>query len=608
MSYTHNPKDLKEVKTMKARYFTAQVREAAEAMAEAYFRCDKSNITFEIVNEKKVEGDSHCQLFAFFGTPMELANMKAGFGIFYENDGVYLELYQERGRGRPLDSTMLPRHLSRKNISGQDSHAVQSLLAARKGRAKIAPPQQEHIYGEDINIEITKDESEAWATLLEPEQDGAPIDFEEAKQKLASAGVTNGVNEKALKELLEAKAYGRSRIVAEAVRQVDGESGKLIFHFSTDERTGRPREIGGGRVDYRSLDLYIPVSEGQLLVTRVLATEGTPGMTVKGKERKQKPGKEVNMPKGKNVEINDDRTQMRSLCSGMVEYINSTVNVSSVYKIDGDCDLSVGNIDFDGSVHISGSVRSGHTIKATGAVVVGGVVEAATIIAGGNVEIKGGMQGADKGRIEAGGSVNILYIERGTVIAEGSVTVDVCIHSTIEAGGALLAKGKRGAIIGGRVGAASNVVVNTVGSVSHAQTEIEAGMTPKKRARIQILEKEIERVKGDIVKLDQLDAYLEKSKDKLDPQKWDQLFRSGTENRRNHEQLLEDHKEEINELKYELERATEGKVHVFDTAYYGVKIIIGNGLYKVSDEIQYSTFKYKNGEVVYGSCELSKQK
>jgi len=492
-----------------------------------------------------------------------------------------------------------------KDFSQENSKAAEMPADAGPGgdRAGLGEDGGEK-RGEDIKIEITKDESEAWVILLEPDPGGALLEPEAARKKIATAGITHGFNEQALKQLLAEKAYGERRVVAETIRPVDGEDGKLIFHFSTDERTGKPREIGSGRVDYRSLDLYVPVNEGQLLVTRTVATQGIPGVTVKGRAIKQRPGKEIKLPRAKNVDINEDRTEMRAKCSGMVEYVNGSVNVSSVYKVNGDCDLSVGNIDFDGSVHISGSVRSGHTVKATGAIVVGGVVEAASIIAGGNVEIKGGMQGADKGRIDAGGSVTILYLERGAIVAEGSVTVDVSIHSSIEAGGSLCAKGKRGAIIGGRVSVAGDVIVNSLGSVSHAQTEVEIGMTPGKRLRIQILEKEIEKLKGDMVKLAQLDAYLEKTKGKIDPEKWDQLFRSSAENKRLSDLGQEDCNEEISVLKYELEHATEGKIHVFDTAHYGTKVIIGNGLYKVSDEIRYATFRYKNGEVVYGACEL----
>ena len=591
---------------MQAKYFTADNRDAAVEMAEKFFSCPKDLLTIDDIGGG--DDGKPCQILAISGNAGLIRNADASFGVWYEKDGVWLEIYSERGEGGSLDVPAMVKHLNRKNLSGFDQTAVQMLVAAKKGRIKIAPFQPEYIYGEEIATEIAKDEMSARAWLLAPEPGGPILEYETAVQKLQEAGVVHGVRKEELQRLLSQKDYGEPFTVAHATPVKDGEEGKLIFHFSTDARTGRPREIGGGRVDYRSLDLYEPVTEGNLLVTRIAATEGEPGITVKGRTIKQKPGKEVNLPKGKNVIINDEKTEMRAKCSGMVDFLNKSINVSSVYKINGDCDLSVGNIDFDGSVSISGSVRSGHTIKASGGITVGGAVEAATLIAGGNVEVKGGMQGADKGRIEAGGSITIMFIERGTAIADGSIKLDVSIHSTLEAGGTITAKGRRGAIIGGRAGAAGNVTANFLGTVSRTQTEVEVGMMPRKRIRIQNLEKEIEKLKAEIVKLDQLDAYLAATKEKLDPETWDKLNRSGLENRRADEQMLEDNNLEIQDLKYELEHATEGKVHVTDTAFDGTRIIIGNGIYKVTGDIQYATFRYKDAEVIYGPCEISKSK
>ena len=592
---------------MKAKYIVAASRDAAETKGAEYFGIDKSGITFEVISDGG-DGTQPCQLLALAGAQGEITGMDAGFGIYYEADGVYLELYEERGGGYKLDSQSLMQHLSRKNISGISVTAVQDIVPKGRGRIKIASAQQENIYGEDITVEVSGNELEASARLLAPEPGGPELQVEAAVQKLGAAGVIHGIDEQAIKAMLAEKDYGEPYVIAAATLPVDGLDGRLIFNFSTDERTGRPKEIGGGRVDYRMLDLYEPVAEGQLLLTRILATEGKPGVSVKGRELKQKPGKEAAFPRGKNVAVNDEKTEMRAMCSGMVQLISNSVNVSNLYKVNGDCDLSVGNIDFDGCVHISGSIRSGNTIKATGTVVVGGVMEAATVIAGGNVEIKSGMQGADKGRIEAGGNVTALYIERGTVIADGSINVDMSIHSHIETGGNLTAKGKRGAIIGGRAGAAGNIIANSIGSVSNASTEIVVGVVLRKREQIKLLEAETERLKGEMIKLDQLDAYLEKSKEKMVRETWDKLFRSGMENRRLNFERLEEISEEIEGLKYELEHATEGKVHVFETVFSGTKIIIGTDTYKVNDEISYATFRYKDGQVIYGSCDLSKSK
>ena len=532
--------------------------------------------------------------------------MNANFMLHYESDGVYLELSYASNIESLANNHELMQYLNRKKISSLNINAVQELTALGSGRLKIASPQKEYVYGEDIQIEVTNSESEAHAVLLGPEPGGLGLNYETALQKVQQSGITHGIDENALRDLIQFKHYNVSTLIAESVAPVDGESGKLIFHFQTDEKTGRPKEIGGGRVDYRTLDLFEPVAEGQLLVSRELATEGTPGATVKGKTIKQKPGKEALMPRGKNIVFNPDKTEMRAKCSGMVQFINGTINVSSLYKVNGDCDMGVGNIDFDGSVQISGSVRSGHTVKATGGIVIGGVVEAATIIAGGNVEIKSGMQGGDKGRIESGGNISVLYIERGTAIADGSMNVDVSIKSILEVGGSLTAKGKRGAIIGGRASVAGNITANYIGALSNVQTEVEVGAMPRKRVRLQTLEKDLEKLEGEMTKLDQLNVYLAKTKGKMDQETWDKLNLSGAENRRTYEQTIDEHKAEIGDLKHELEHSTDGKVHVLSNAYAGTRIIIANDIYKVNDDIQYATFKYRDGQIIFGPCEKSK--
>jgi len=532
--------------------------------------------------------------------------MDAAYIITYEEDGVYLEIFPESPEREEFVSSDLMHHLSRKGIVNLGISAVQNLVAEGSGRAQIAVSQTEFIYGEDLSITVEPDETEVSARLLPPEPKGSVLDINTAQTKLKEAGIVNGIDDDALSEMLEKKDYGEPFVVAKATAPVDGDDGKLIFNFSTDERTGSPREIGGGRVDYRSLDLYVPVTEGQLLVTRTSATEGTAGLSVKGNPIKQRPGKETVLPRGKNVIINDAKTEMTAACAGMVDYIKNVITVSNVYTIKGDCDMSVGNIDFEGSVNVTGSVRSGHTIKATSGITVAGSVEAAKLIAGGNVEVKGGMQGSGKGHIEAGGSVTIMYIEQGSIQADGPVKVDVSIHSNVETGDSFTALGKRGAIIGGSVAAGGNIVTNYIGTLSNTKTNAEVGVMPRKRARLLVLEKETERLASDKLKLDQLDNYLAKSQGSMDNETWTKLHISGIENRRINNEDSEAVSAEIAALKYDMEHATESKIHVFETAFPGSRITIGSGQYKVNTEIGYATFKYSNGEVTYGPCEISK--
>jgi len=236
---------------MKAKYFTANSQEAVEEMALKHFGCNKEELTIDIISGDQ-EGEELWQILAIKGTSQETRNLDAAYTIFFEEDGVFLEIYEERGSGESLDSNELMHHLSRKKIVDLSITAVQNLMAKGSGRAKIAMTQSEHIYGEDLNIVITGDELEASARLLAPEPNGPVLELEMAKTKLTEADVLHGLDLVELTTLLESKEYGEPHVVARATPPTDGEDGRLIFHFSTDERTGSPREIGGGRVDYLS--------------------------------------------------------------------------------------------------------------------------------------------------------------------------------------------------------------------------------------------------------------------------------------------------------------------------------------------------------------------
>jgi len=607
---------------MVAKYFTAETQEAAQTAALTYFKCGRDELTIDVISgPEEVSPDVVEQgpnefsagaagkpwtIIAIQGAPGDIARMNAFTSLFYENDAVYLELYKQRGTGAPIDSQELMHHLSRKNIAGLSVPAVQALLEEGFGTKRIAPQQAEYVYGEDMTVVVSGDELEASVRLLEPEHGGPMLGIDDVKRKLREADVTHGIDDEAISGWLIKKEYGEPYVIARAIPPKDGEDGSLIFHFSTDERTGRPREIGHGRVDYRSLDLYVPVEKDQVLITRTYATEGEPGTTVRGNPIRQKPGKEALMPRGKNIEVNEEKTEMKSTSSGMVEFVNNAINVSNVYTVNGDCDISVGNIDFEGSVHISGSVRSGNTVKATDGINVGGSVEAATLIAGGNVEVKGGMQGSSKGKIEAGGAVSVMFIERGTIIADGPVTVDVSIHSKIETASSIQATGKRGAIIGGQAGAAGDITANFIGALSSTRTDIEVGFMPRKRNRLITLEKEMERLDADKVKLNQLSAYLDRTKETMEQEMWEKLYKSGVENRRTNEDDTAAVIDEMEAIRYEMEHATDSKVHVLETAFNGSRISIGSSTYKIIDDVSYATFKYDEGEVVYVPCEKSK--
>ena len=176
---------------MKAKYFTAGSREAVEQMAITHFACGKEQLTIDIISGDQ-EGETEWQILAIQGTPASNNNLNAFYAVYYEPDGVYLEVYEERGAGTDLDRNELMQHLNRKRIVDLSLSTVQNLLEKKSGRARIAMTQKEYRYGEDMSVEISSDDLEATARLLAPEPGGPVLDFETAKNKLKDFCVPNG--------------------------------------------------------------------------------------------------------------------------------------------------------------------------------------------------------------------------------------------------------------------------------------------------------------------------------------------------------------------------------------------------------------------------------
>ena len=186
---------------------------------------------------------------------------------------------------------------------------------------------------------------------------------------------------------------------------------------------------------------------------------------------------------------------------GRVDVVNGAVEVSNCYLIKGDADLSVGDVDFDGFVLIKGNVISDLTIKASGSIEVYGFVEGARLIAGRDITLRSGIQGNDKGVLEAGGDVTAKYIERTKVQAGGNITVDSMINCRAESGGIITANGKHGSIIGGTVKAQNSILARNIGSEASSRTDVEVGIPIAKMTRLEFLREETERVKKNSTKL-----------------------------------------------------------------------------------------------------------
>jgi uncharacterized protein (DUF342 family) len=525
--------------------------------------------------------------------------MDRPYKLSFEESGVFLEVTEVCAR-KDLDAAL--EYIKRKKIDQLKMDQVLFALEGMPRRVCIAPAQTEYIVDEQALITVSGDQMEAEITLLPPDEAGERLTFEKVMREAASKGVVYGLDGEAIRKVLELRPYGESVCIAKGLLPEDGKDGENVFHFKTELIGELAVDEKTGKVDYKNLNLFEQVKKGQLLVTRTLATQGKPGTTVTGRPLKQKAGKETRLPSGKNVTYDENRMNMFASVSGRVDYKNRTVSVASRYVISGDADLSVGNISFDGDVVIKGNVISEISIQAAGDIEVYGTVEGTKLTAGGNIILRSGIQGNDKGILEAGGDVISKYIERTRVLAGGSIKADALIHCHAESGNVIVVKGRHGSIIGGNIKAQNSITAQNIGSVVNNKTNIEVGIPLAKRARLKFLGAEIERLQAENGKFAKIVNYISHI-EKLSPDK-EQMKRTVIVGKVKNAKLISDYSSEMRLLEEDIKGAEAGKIHVTDTIFPGVKLTISMGEYTVTTPIKYSTFYCKNREVLFTSCQI----
>ena len=382
------------------------------------------------------------------------------------------------------------------------------------------------VVNESIKIEVEKNRLKAYLAFLPPQNGGQFLKKEDILNNLKDNGIKFGVLEDQLGKLAllkEKKPYNVQIEAAIGIEAVNGVDGRLEYTFDITGKQNQPKILEDGTVDYKQIDYFLPVRAGQLLANRILPIDGQSGTDVFGNPVQYRPGKPPpKFSRGKNVYVTEDELELKSQISGQLVISGKTIGVTSVLNIKGDVGYETGNIDFEGSVIVSGNVLSGFKIIAAGNVEVKGVVEAAEINAGGAINLYGGLQAQGKGTLKSNGNVFMKFAENANIEAFGNITANAILHSKIICKGSIHLEGDNGLLVGGTVVAGGEIKAKIIGSSRGTKTEIKAGNNPdvlkryKQATETYMEEKkrydEINTVYEDIMKIGNLDRMDNKQK------------------------------------------------------------------------------------------------
>jgi uncharacterized protein (DUF342 family) len=521
-------------------------------------------------------------------------DVDGSFRIKITRIGIVLKVVVPKGKGQKVRVEEVLSALRERGVTDFDKSKIAAIVrSANSEYTKIGEYVPEEKNDGRVVIEVSEDEMRAFMTLIPPKPRGRDLDIDDIMEAMHDKGVVVGINEEVIKKTLEEEVYNILTPVSEGIKPENGDDARVVYNFRTEKKV-QLEEDEKGQVNFKDLDLVENVVAGQLLATKIQATEGKDGRTITNRLLEAKPGKDIPLVPGKNTELSPDGMNIIATINGQVILLNEKVNVEPIYEIKGDIDMHTGNILFLGTVIVKGNVEDGFSIKAAGDIEIKGSVGKCLLDAEGDINIKQGVMGKLGGTIKAGGSIWAKFLEQVNVVADKNVFVqDGIMHCQVDATEKVICFGKRATIVGGRIRAGEIVNTKTLGSVSFTETIVEVGVDPKSRQRLHDLDKEKNSSEESLEKLNANISTLqnqEKIRRGLTEEK-QELLEKMLASREDITIRLSEIKEEMEELKSYLKLLkTIGNVSVSKNVYPGVKIGIKDIYYDITNDFKYVTF------------------
>jgi uncharacterized protein (DUF342 family) len=510
-------------------------------------------------------------------------------------DGIYLTLLAEEVTLPGVD-----RFLHAHGVHKYNGKTVEELVRQKlRTPQKIAERNELEEKDSFISVQIAKDGLSASVQVdppffTKPWPDAAAIE-----SLLEQKNIVFGVDKKVIEDVVNKKLGGQPVVVAGGQPAKNGTHARIELRLDPD--SAPEQDQGAQKMDHRSRSVFVNVRKGDVIAVKYPATEGEHGMSVIGGVIKAVPGKDQPFPAGSGLEISEDGLSLSAAIDGRLLRKDNKLSVLPELEVNGDVDFSVGNINFTGSVKIKGGVREGFSVVATGDIEIREVVEGAHVESSGSIVILGGVRGMGKGRIVAGGSIQLGFVDQANIRSRADIKVkNAILHSNVSAQDSVVVLGgQKSQIAGGKIQAGGEVVCQTLGSEMGTKTEVIVGIPPEQAERRKELQnllsqrtEELEKIEANLVFLKKLDQA-----GKLDEEKRLTTVKL-TQAKFKAQAAITSMKQELADLEEHMEYSkNKGVVRIKDICYPGVNITIRGVSYAVREPFKFASFVYDGGEV-----------
>jgi uncharacterized protein len=432
---------------------------------------------------------------------------------------------------------------------------------------------------------------------ITPACGGRKITREDIHKELADRGVTCGILEEEIDAAVAAGHVTRHEVAA-GEPPIPGEDSQFVS-LIPEAKEMIPQFSDDDTADYRNLGDIFSVSLGDPLLRRTPPTQGVPGRNLLGVELPAGDGCDIPFAdnlSGVAYELHDCDLLIAA-CAGIPVAVPRGMVVEPVFKLKR-VDLSTGNLHIKGSVEIAGDVSEGMEVTATEGITVGGIVEAARLEAGGDIEVKGGVIGhgklslgktQDTAQLKAGGRVIVQFAENALIAAAEIIVRELAMQSELTSGSSITVGdkgGRKGHIIGGLCRAANLVHAIVVGSHAGVPTIVEVGVDPSINQKLGFVKETLEEKGGRLEELTKTLAYVKENPGSMEPgllQLKERVYAK-----------LQGEVAELTGEKKRLQKRMEinslARVEVERDAFLGVQVRIGGSTLQIEEDLVGPTF------------------
>lgn len=321
-----------------------------------------------------------------------------------------------------------------------------------------------------ISIETDPDGMLAFICLNPPQEEDPPITEELLRKELLNKHIYMGVNTTVISRLARTPIYHKPFVIAKGKAPKFGTPARVEYYFDTDYHA-KPLNEKNGRLNFSMIDFAQNVKTGDLLCEIIPSENGKDGFTVFGDILSANSDENAQIHAGRNTQFSKDQLKLYATCDGEVTMTNGIVSVEKILRLKN-VNATTGNILFVGTVYVEGKIQEGFTVKATNHIIVGDVIEEATIITEGDLIVRRGIKGGVNGSITVSGMIQSYYIENAIIKAGKDIFADVILRSDITCEGSVSLRTQKGFLIGG-ICRARELHVSKLGNQANILTQVE---------------------------------------------------------------------------------------------------------------------------------------